>query len=402
MPIRCLLVVALLALILSGEIVLADDAVRVIKARLTHLDGTTELVEGLRFSADSQLVLLANRRLGVDDLRRIEPIAEPIASAPSPTVEVSLANGSRLLGQELQMTDERCLLGRSDKSVWPLPMADVLAIRFDRSQSHASFATAVAQPSATKDRLFVKLGDETSVLDGYLEKITTESVSFEWMNESRTIPRAKFVGVVFAQTKPVPQSALRFQIELHDGSRLLTDAISVDPAAQIPLTAKTSVALDWIVIRRIHITSSRVRFLSDLRPIDATDKPIVALPRAWRADRSVTGSALMASDQSYDKGLGVQSGSRLVFDIGGGWSRFAVLLSLDRQTGREGDCVFVVRGDGRELVRERLRGSDPPKSVWADINKIKRLELVVEYGENLDFGDHANWCDACLIKDVVR
>ena len=404
MPKRCILAVALL--VFGTCHVSADDASPAIKARLTRLDGSTEVVSGLAFSTDSRQLLIANRTIPVDDLRRIESV-EAAPTPNSPSVEVTLTNGSRLLGHKLQMADEQCLLGRSDKGVWSLRLEDVLAIRCDLSGSLPAFATAVAQPSTTKDRLFVKLGDETSALDGYLEKITTESASFDWMNESRTIPRAKFVGVVFAQTKPVPKGAARFQIDLHDGSRLLTDALAAEPSAgrptlKIACSAKTSVALDWPSVRRINLTSSRLRFVSDLRPIEATDKPIVALPRVWQTDRSVTGKPLTAGDQSYDKGLGVQSGSRLVFDIGGGWSSFAGVIALDPKTGREGDCVFVIRGDGRELVRERLRGSDLPKSVKADVSKVGRLELIVEYGENLDFGDHANWCDACLVQSAAQ
>jgi hypothetical protein len=36
--------------------------------------------------------------------------------------------------------------------------------------------------------------------------------------------------------------------------------------------------------------------------------------------------------------------------------------------------------------------------VRVDVAGVDRLELAVEYGADLDFGDHANWCDARLVR----
>jgi hypothetical protein len=44
-----------------------------------------------------------------------------------------------------------------------------------------------------------------------------------------------------------------------------------------------------------------------------------------------------------------------------------------------------------------VKSGDEPTLVRVPLNGAKRLELRVDYGSNLDFGDHANWCDAHLV-----
>ena len=54
--------------------------------------------------------------------------------------------------------------------------------------------------------------------------------------------------------------------------------------------------------------------------------------------------------------------------------------------------------DDRLLVESALSGSDAPLPIELDVADVKRLRLVVDYGQNLDTGDWLNLCNARIVK----
>jgi hypothetical protein len=55
-------------------------------------------------------------------------------------------------------------------------------------------------------------------------------------------------------------------------------------------------------------------------------------------------------------------------------------------------------GDGKELLRERKKGSDPAREIKLDVAGVKLLSLIVEPGEDLDLADLADWADARVLR----
>ena len=74
------------------------------------------------------------------------------------------------------------------------------------------------------------------------------------------------------------------------------------------------------------------------------------------------------------------------------------MIGIDDETNGRGDCIFLVLGDGKELFRARVTGTDEPRRIGVDIRGVRQVTLVVEPGEDLDLADHADWCDARMLK----
>ena len=55
-------------------------------------------------------------------------------------------------------------------------------------------------------------------------------------------------------------------------------------------------------------------------------------------------------------------------------------------------------GDDRPLLETEIAGDQPPQPIQLDIAGVKRLKIVVDYGQNLDTGDWLNLCDARIVK----
>jgi len=365
--------------------------------RLVWLDGREETAAGIAFADESQLTLADGRSISLGELRRLEPLTPAAETADSPTIEIRLRQGGLLKSVALELRDDVCTVSRS-KETGNLSIDDVRSICFvPPSDSIASF---LAQPPGEKDRLAVQVDSATTAVEGFVERIDADAVTFDWMGKPRSLPRGKLQAVVFSAVGPAADAQPRFMMELGDGSRVPAKGFMVDAdssALRIAISASTSLEFPLGDVRSVRIRSERLQFLSDLTPAVVDERPVIALARRWQADRSVTGGPLMAGDQRFDKGLGVQSGSSLTYDLAEGWSNFAAVLAID-PSASGGDCVFVVKGDDRELVRERVRSREPPRNVRTDVSGVRKLLLAVEYGEDLDFGDRANWCDAHLVR----
>jgi len=59
---------------------------------------------------------------------------------------------------------------------------------------------------------------------------------------------------------------------------------------------------------------------------------------------------------------------------------------------------LTINGDGRQLWSGRIAGGQAPLSIDAEIDGVKRLTIVDDYGDNLDTGDWLNLCNARIVK----
>jgi hypothetical protein len=159
--------------------------------------------------------------------------------------------------------------------------------------------------------------------------------------------------------------------------------------------------LAWADVHHLSVRSDRMVFLSDLEALAESSRGLATLP-TWpiERDRSVMGNKLTLGDgQVYHKGLGMHAAASIAYPVGR-YDVFAATIGIDRETDGRGDCVFVVKVDGTEKLRRRMTGADKPHDIRVPITGARRLELIVEPGENLDIADHADWADARLIRQA--
>ena len=118
-----------------------------------------------------------------------------------------------------------------------------------------------------------------------------------------------------------------------------------------------------------------------------------------RVDRSVTNQPLRLGGQTYRKGLGVHARSSAAWPIDGQYERFCATIGIDDAARPHGQVVFEVVGDGRVLFKSGpVTGRDQPQPLCVDVTGVKELTLRVDYGDQLDLGDQANWAAARLIR----
>lgn len=340
--------------------------------------------------------------LDLDAMRRIVR-AGPSSAADAPIV-VELVEG-RIHANGVSINDDFVEIASPLSPSLKVSIDLVRAIRFEPKRNLETFEEALADPLPQSDQLFVKDGDRVQKVAGLVEELSATEVVFSRGGNRLTLPTAKAFGIVLAPVGVADFGRAKARVQLSDGSVIPGTIASLqDAVLTVKLTPANQVQLPWESVARIDVRSSRVAFLSDLNPTEAFHEPVVTLSHPWQRDRSASGGPLTLKydagkrSREFDKGLGTHSRTRLTFAAEGKYQFFAATLGIDAVTDGRGDCLFIVLGDGKELFNQAINAKDEPQSIRVDISGVDELTLIVEPGADLDLADHADWCDARLIK----
>jgi hypothetical protein len=74
------------------------------------------------------------------------------------------------------------------------------------------------------------------------------------------------------------------------------------------------------------------------------------------------------------------------------------MVGIDDAVRDAGHVELVISGDDRVLFSRTVTGQEKGFPVELDITGVRRLKILVDYGEQMDIADHLNLCDARLTK----
>jgi len=372
--------------------------------RLTLLDGSVVADTVTGIGPDGRIACKSGRKgLDLEGLRSIVRPRKPDAAKPAPC-QVHLADGGSLRARDVAADGQRFTIRWAYGGALALPFAAVRALRLGALPDKADpaqaerFQAAIRDPKLARDELFAIAEGKLHVVRGGLLRIAPEGVWFQWHNAERKVARRKVYGVVLATPIARRDLAGLCLVSLADGSAFWARVAKLQAGKlHLAIADGPEAAVPWDAVCRLRVRSPRMTFLSDLDPIDVVEEPIVTYGGPWQRDRNVVGGPLVLGDATFEKGLGVHARCRLTYALEGRYSVFAATVGIDASAGGCGDCVFRVEADGKELFARRVRGTDPPVPIRVPVAGARRLTLAVEWGENLDLGDRANWCDARLL-----
>jgi hypothetical protein len=180
---------------------------------------------------------------------------------------------------------------------------------------------------------------------------------------------------------------------------------------RVTTTGGTSCEIPLTQLARCDFSAGNVTYLSDLEFELADCTPFIAtrLPEkrilqlyAPRRDASFEGSGLWLGEgndiRQYEKGLSIHSRSLLVYRLQEAYRKLTADVGIDSRLRGRGNVVLVIKGDDKELLRRSITGKDAPAPVDLNIEGVRRLEILVDFGETLDVADHLNLCNARIVK----
>lgn len=345
----------------------------------------------------------AAKVLRLDELLSLKWPAATTAPAAQPLpLLVYLKDGSRtparlLSGGQRQIVMET----RWSKSI-TVPLSLLKAVKFVGQENPAAreaFEQALAEAKTAEDLFIVVRNDRPTTLKGSLESLQPDGGSFRWRDRSIPFKAQETCGVVLAAGTSGAPSAPAV-CTMRDGSIWAGRVARIDVGwLRLQLASESTIDLPIEQISEIRFRSERVRFLDELTPAKYEFEPLGLTQWPYRVNRAVSNRPMRIGSQSFDQGIGVHSRSVLTYDMPKGFHQLAATIGIDEAVGSQGNVVFRVLADGKEVFNSGpVTGNDAPRSLLATIEGSRQIQLAVEYGEDLDIGDHADWADVRLIK----
>ena len=386
-----------------GWLLLGRISIGATTVLLVFLNGDRKEVE-LHSIDENGRVVAGESTIQLNQLREIRMIGMTKTAASQATV-VDLMPSGRLFVESVTVADDRCILrGHGMNSeVLPLPLSLIQGIRLQPRLITKELESTVGTPGK-EDRLLVRVDDSLETLSGLLESLDEKSVAFQWNDKTRSFPIENLVAISVASIGGEDKHVRNCLVRFKEGDASVWAKVQSlqGDVLKLEVAENTIVEIKLSKVQSISIRSELLQFVSDLSPKSIEYQPIVTFPRLYQKDRNVSGGVLTLKDQSirtFEKGIGVPSNSKLTYQLNKEFKTLCTTVGIDTETAGHGSCVFVIRGDDKELARVSRNGTDEAKKVEVNVEGIQILQLIVEAGADLDLADHANWCDLCLLRE---
>jgi len=385
--------------------------------RATTLSGAANSGELVEVSPDGLAIRTADGIVRMDgrQLATVDALAEPLDAAPGNDLQVQLIDGSRLWGNRFLVTRGTASLARAEMEPVEISSRAIQWIRLRQSAELNAMWNEQLAIEGKGDVVVVRktarpvAGEEraATVLDrveGIIKEVAADTVHFELDGELVKIKREKLEGLIFFQPpgRELPAAACR----LTDRSRSIWNAKSIGlegtNLSVISVAGATS-RIPLSSLRQLDFSVVNTQYLDAIEPDSWEWQPFfesrVAAGNLQRFSGrglpdGVASSAMRLAGRSYDRGLQMRSRTVATFRIPKDAQRFLATVGIDDRLGDAGNVQLVIRGDNRQLLSQTIVGGTEPFEVSLDIAGMRRLTLLVDYGDELDIGDYLDLCNA--------
>lgn len=354
-------------------------------------------------TADEEIRLPLNE---VVQLRWPHEIAAPAANSS----QVVLTDGSVIRCTELTVGARDAELKGTAFGDITVDRQAIARVQFRESAALAGEWSELAGRNSRQDFLVVEKdkrvteGEDVRIvktldhLQGVVTAITADEVQFRLDGNDVPVKRTNLFGVIYAAREPV-DSEYNCLVESVRGDRLRASRVTCDATEMFVSTAtgeRLVIPLDQLA--RVDFSRERVQYLSDLEPRDVKYTPYFDLVHKLRRDSNQIGQPLRLQGRSFDRGLYLHSRTQLSYRLEGDYRRFQAVMGIDQLVEPNGDVHVVIKGDGQILLEADVRGDQPPRVLDLDVTDVLELEILVDFGQDLDISDHLDLADAKLLR----
>ncbi|MFN0054163.1 MAG: NPCBM/NEW2 domain-containing protein [Planctomycetales bacterium] len=375
--------------------------------RITTRDGRTVSGSLSEWTAD-EFALGANpsQRWGIGHIVSIRFQDRRQGAHPADPL-VLLANGDQFAARVVS-SDEDALTVRWARfphwSGFKIPLEGARGVILQRPanpQADARLWTRIAEHRERHDLVVLGNGD---TLIGHLSGLDERSLTLETTNGKSVIDRGSIQAVAFnAALVNLPQSPEEVGlVSLIDGSHFRLEGLHKGALERIEGRSACGATIDLplLAVESVRYLGGCATYLSDLEPLHVRSEPFFELDWPLRRDRNVLGGPLRLRGVDTPKGLGMHSAGEVAYRLEGKYKWFLASLGIDDQTQGQGNATFEILVDGKSHFQsEALTGTSPVAVIPPiDLSGAKTLTLKVDFGALGNIQDHADWCEAVLVR----
>lgn len=384
-------VIAAAAVLVSACVVRADEP-----WTLTTSDFKTEPAT-LSAADEKTLTLIAGdgtpRTVPADAF--VQLVGPAKAKSPEGLV-LCVADGQRLIGTPVKIDGANLIWFANGVGEVAVPLESLLAVLRNRSSIDG------LSDARTEDVARLNTGD---TVRGIMTEAGKDGFVLTPANGNAvTVALNASTSLLFASPpegrKTLPPAYL---VRLTSGSVVAAEVIAF-AAGKLTLTSagKALASLPLSQVVSIEHTGGPVAWLSTREPTKVESTPYFDANFPPRMDASVTGGPIRFGGQTFTRGIGVHSRSRLSFALQPGDTTFRTRYAIDGNQPLADVDVTILLDDQPVHTNKGFKSGTLSPLIEIPLGQAKTLTLVVDYGKNLDVQDRLNWIEPAIVRQVVR
>jgi len=310
----------------------------------------------------------------------------------APKMTFILTHDDRVTGEAIELQGESLRIKSAPLGEVSVPLGKIIAM--------VRTGTPLGQlpESRTEDLVTLANGDAVA---GIISGLSGASVTIQPSGGEVTVIAMETVSrIVFASiTAESPDDAKAFRVTLSDGTSITTPSVAVDGKRLHvnAFNAKQSITL--AAVRSIEQVNGPVVWTSSLIPDEEIQTPYHGeRDRPSRRDTSVQNQPIRIGTQSFARGIGVHSYSRLTYAINPSFKVFRTRYAIDGEVPWADVTVRIMVDETLVHEQKGVRAGKFFPLVSAKVDGAKKLTLEVDYGENYDVQDRFNWIEAAFLR----
>jgi hypothetical protein len=314
---------------------------------------------------------------------------------------VLLANDLKAPKDKLFVEIENPLLGSAR-----LELSQLNVIYFQRSD-----LSPQAVDLRCEEGLLIRKGFDTLVVEadknrwvgvgGVFQGLAGDEILFKYKGEDRKVDKNKVAAVVVTHTREAEKTKTAGMLFGLKGTKVVFTSLALaDGQYVVDVPGLGTRRIRASQVSRVRILSDKVVDLADLTPSKVEEKGLFDRTYHYRRNESVSGKPLTLDRRQYASGLGLHSYAKLTWQIDGQYRKLVAMVGIDDAVRPNGDATVRFLGDGKALCDPiRLTGRDKAKLVDLNLDEVKDLTLIVEFGQDsLGVADHVNLVAGRLIR----
>ena len=372
------------------------------------LDGQTVTGKLIEMTADQATLDTPQGRVALETDNILSFTAkEPGSRDEKASVVIELADGSKIFALNYHARDGKARIALADGETVEAPISAVLSVRLHGEKSQADQWARLTEAKDDSDLLVVRSDETLDSHKGVINDVTSETVDFDLDGEILPVKRSKVYGFVYRHGNGEEPPAAVCRITDSTGSRWSAKSVTLNGKLEWTTSAGLTVSLPLESVVRIDFSCGKLAYLSDLdpestawTPFFGTKRKMPALERFYapRFDRGFDSEALTLGGVPYPKGLALNARTELVYRLPEGYSRFRAVAGVDDGVRPGGRVRLIIQGDGQVLLEANISGKNLPLPIELNIAGVRRLTIVVDYGDELSAGDRLLMCNARIVK----
>jgi hypothetical protein len=375
-------------------------------------------IKGTLTSIDSESVTIKVPNedasvLSLLDLRAIRTKTESTTDPESDLV-MTLVDGSVFPLRTFTQKEGVATVTNASLGEFKIPARTIAHVLMKRQAADSDIAEQwkdlIKTPPKT-DLVVFRRDEALDYFDGVIHEVGEESVDFGFEGNRISPRRNRLEGLIFFHGPVNKPPATLFQIVDHLGGKWqVASAVMDGELVEISTPAGAKVRLSLNRISAIDFGSSNTIYLSNLEMERAEWRPFLQFGPISafqqqrfgpKKDQSLNGGPLELGGRVFQKGLALHSRTEISYRLTETYTTFRAVAGLDRRNvGKVGGVAeLILSADGgRELFRGELRVDAPPTQIEIKLEDVRRLTIIVDFGDENDIGDHVILGEARLTK----